>query len=245
MMLPLKLIRRDGGTQPRVAMDLETVERYARDLREGVAFAPVEVVYDGTNYWCWDGFHRCAAAANAGRSEIDVEVKQGTLADAQWLSLSANKQHGLARSNEDKRNAVIRALEHDHCQGLSDLQIALHIGVSQPFVGRVRKSLATYNGSKSKVRTCRDGRVMDTSKIGNHATTHRHPRSRSKEDKNAPKAFQPKLGHSAPCPMIPLQFSPNNPQTAAATIVREFSSEFVQTLIAELTHLLSEQGAAA
>jgi hypothetical protein len=45
--------------------------------------------------------------------------------------------------------------------------------------------------------------------------------------------------------MIPLQFSPNNPQTAAATIVREFSSEFVQTLIAELTHLLSEQGAAA
>ena len=75
MMLPLKLIRRDGGTQPRVAMDLETVERYAHDLREGIAFAPIEVVYDGTNYWCWDGFHRCAAAANAGVASISATAR--------------------------------------------------------------------------------------------------------------------------------------------------------------------------
>lgn len=160
MMLPLKLIRRDGGTQPRVVMDLETVARYARDLQEGIGFAPIDVVFDGTNYWCWDGFHRCAAAAKAGRSEINVEVKQGTLADAQWLSFSANKQHGLPRSDADKWNAVMRALEHDRCHKLSDLQIALHIGVSLPFVCRVRRSLSTYNDSKSDVHTSDDGRVM-------------------------------------------------------------------------------------
>ncbi len=237
MQLELDKIRRDGGTQPRASMDAEAVKRYAHDLKEGVAFDPVEVVYDGTNYWCWDGFHRCAAAISAGCTEIEVNVRQGTQEDAQWLSLSANRKHGMPRTNDDKRSAVRRALEHRLGQEMSDNQLALHIGVSQPFVGRVRKGLATYNGYKSTERTGHDGRKIHTANIGKHATKHRKPKPGISR-----RAHLPTRGHSSPCPMIPLQFSPNNPTTAAATIVREFSREFIQSLVQELSEYLSHAG---
>jgi hypothetical protein len=239
MKLTLDQIRLDGGTQPRHAIDSTVVAQYARDMRDGVKFDPIEVVHDATDYWCWDGFHRCAAAVLAGLSEIEVNVTQGNLEDARWLSLGANKQHGLPRTNVDKQNAVRKALAHPKGHSLSDNQIALHVGVSQPFVSRIRKKLAaTYNGYKSTHRTGIDGRTINTANIGK-ATSKKRRRRGFRISKNA---YTPTLAESEPCPMIVVQFSPNNAQTAAATLIEFFPRSFVEALVLELTQHLSQTG---
>lgn len=91
-----------------------------------------------------------------------------------------------------------------------------------------------------RLRTGRDGRTINTAKIGKGSPK----RSKPGEVKISPRAFVPKLGHSLPNPMICLQFSPNNAHTAAATLVRDFSREWVEQLVQELNRLLSTQGAA-
>ena len=56
--IPIKSIRRDGGTQPRVAINQTTVEEYASDMKEGASFPPVLLFFDSTDYWLADGYHR-------------------------------------------------------------------------------------------------------------------------------------------------------------------------------------------
>ncbi len=80
--LPITLIRRDGGTQPRVAINQTTVEEYADDMREGASFPPVLLFFDSTDYWLADGYHRVEAALSIGLNEIAAVVRQGSQRDA-------------------------------------------------------------------------------------------------------------------------------------------------------------------
>jgi len=89
-------------------------------------------------------------------------------------------------------------------------------------------------------RTGRDGRTINTANIGKR--TSKRKGQRGQGVRISPKARMPKLGHSPPNPMIPLQFSPNNARTAAATLIREFSRQWVEALIQELTQFLSSEG---
>jgi len=81
------------------------------------------------------------AAFAAGFDTIECDLRQGTVEDAQWFSLSANKSNGLRRTNEDKQRAVKTALTHPHGAGLSDRQVARHCGVTPPTVGAWREKL--------------------------------------------------------------------------------------------------------
>jgi hypothetical protein len=161
--IPLGSIRLDGGTQPREQIDLFTVEEYAQAMRDGATFPPAEVVYDGESYWLWDGFHRYQGASLAGLVVIACNVREGTVEDARWLALAANKTHGLRRTPADKRRAVEQALSHPHSAALSDAQVADHCGVSREFVCRVRP---TCDRSQVESRTGRDGRTINTANIG-------------------------------------------------------------------------------
>lgn len=59
----LDALRLDGGTQPRAAIDQDTVDSYAADMRVGHRFPPVQVYLDRDGvYWLADGFHRVHAA---------------------------------------------------------------------------------------------------------------------------------------------------------------------------------------
>jgi hypothetical protein len=166
--LPLAAIRLDGGTQPRVRIDEEIVREYAERMKAGDRFPPVQVCFDGTDHWLSDGFHRVKAAVEAGQTTIQAEVWEGTRDDAFWMSLAANKDHGLRRSNEDKARAVKAALAAK--PRLSDSAIAEHVGVSHTMVAKYRLELrATCNGCKSEVRTGRDGRTINTANIGKAA----------------------------------------------------------------------------
>jgi hypothetical protein len=146
--LSLSDIRIDGGTQPRTMMEWETVEEYAELYKAGSNMPPVVVFYDGSINWLADGFHRYNAAQSAGLEAIDADVRSGTKLDAVWFSCSANQGHGIRRTNEDKRRAVLAALAHPRSKGLSDRQIADHCGVSHNLVNEQRR--LSSDDSKTK-----------------------------------------------------------------------------------------------
>ena len=166
--LPLDAIRLDGGTQPRAAIDAETVREYAERMKAGDHFPPVQVYFDGTDHWLSDGFHRVKAAAEAGQTTIQAEVWEGTRDDAFWMSLGANKDHGLRRTNDDKARAVKAALAAK--PRLSDRAIADHVGVDHETVRKYR-AVAASTGEirQSAERTGKDGRTINTANIGKAA----------------------------------------------------------------------------
>jgi len=139
--LSLTTIRRDGGTQPRDGIDWEHVKEMQQALANGAALPAVDVIYDGTDYWLWDGFHRFHAYANVGKLEIPVAIQQGTQDDAQWQSLAANQNHGLKRTKADKERAIRAALKHPKSAGLSNLAIARHLGVDDKTVAKYREEM--------------------------------------------------------------------------------------------------------
>lgn len=169
MTLKFEQIRMDGATQPRAKIELEIVGEYAEAMLEGAVFPPAVVFYDGRNYWLADGFHRAEAAHQIGR-DVECEVHQGTREDAEWYSCSANKTHGVRRTNEDKARAVKAALMHPKGVGLSDHQIANHVGVDAKTIGNWRERLAGEI-PQSASRTGADGRTIDTTKIGRKPPT--------------------------------------------------------------------------
>ncbi len=166
--LNISQIRRDGGTQPRAALDPDTVRNYAEAYSRGEELPPVDVFHDGSNYWLADGFHRTQGAEDAGQDEIDATIRQGTQRDAVLYSVGANATHGLPRSDEDKRRAVMRLLEDDEWSTWSDRKIAEATRTSHPFVGKLRREV--YGDDIPAERTVeRDGQQYTMSTGGINA----------------------------------------------------------------------------
>jgi len=138
LLLDLPQIRGDGGTQPRAQIDLFVVDEYAQAMRDGAVFPPVIVFYDGQEYWLADGFHRLTAARNVGLAAIEASVKQGRRREALLFSVGANTQHGLRRTNADKRRAIETLLADEEWAKWSDRELARRAGVSNDFVSRLR-----------------------------------------------------------------------------------------------------------
>jgi hypothetical protein len=137
--LTITNIRTDGGTQPRERLYKVAVAEYAEAIRNGAVLPPVVVFGDGSAYWLADGFHRLEAARLAGQPDIAAEVHAGSQRDAILFSVGANAQHGLRRTNADKRRAVLKLLEDGEWSKFTDREIARRCGVSQPFVSGLRR----------------------------------------------------------------------------------------------------------
>lgn len=174
-MLPVDLIRLDGGTQMRARINMDTVAQYADDMAAGDKFPAIHVVQDVDGvYWCADGEHRVLAhkmvypESSAVVPPIEAVVHDGTRRDAMLYAATANKTHGLPRTNADKRHAVEQFLRDEEWGKLSDREVAQMAGVSHPYVAKVRADL-TGNGYQSlgnPVRVGADGRTIDTTNIG-------------------------------------------------------------------------------
>jgi hypothetical protein len=148
-------LKLDSDVQPRTAISTNTINEYAEVYRDetGAMFVA-------------DGWHRVMGAKEAEQETINAEVRPGTKRDAILYSVSANATHGLRRTNDDKRRAVMRLLEDAEWSQWSDGVIAERVSVSQPFVSQLRSRLVgDGEPSKRTVRTS-DGREMDTSNIG-------------------------------------------------------------------------------
>lgn len=149
--LRLDLIRIDGETQARARIDLDAVAEYAEQMMEGVALPPAVVFRDGAEHWLADGFHRYHASRKIGAVSMPVELLAGTLHDAKLYAYAANKTHGLRRTNEDKRKAVLGMLAL--VPDWSDRAIAKHVGVSPTSVGSHRASLSNLDSETGTERT--------------------------------------------------------------------------------------------
>lgn len=146
----------DHRAQARINIDEDVVNEYAEALQAGAGMPNIDGVRvsDGEHAGkvvVWDGFHRVAAARQCGATEILVDVRDGTFADAIDLCTSANAAHGLRRTNEDKRHAVIMAISLDKQlkRKRSDRQVALHVGVHNSTVSEIRAELS---GKPKKVK---------------------------------------------------------------------------------------------
>lgn len=162
MALNISAVRLDGGTQPRAGIDQAVVEDYANDMAaNGDEFPPVQVVYDGAEYWLWDGFHRLHARKRNGLYTVPAIVRQGTRRDAVLLSVGANATHGFRRTNEDKRRAVTALLADEEWGQWSDSEIARRCAVSHPFVGKLRAELSCNDYRIDTRRVERNGTEYD------------------------------------------------------------------------------------
>lgn len=141
--IELDKIRIDGGTQPRAKIDMEVVNDYSTSFELGANFPPIDVFFDGKEYWLADGFHRYHAARDAHVPELPATVHNGTVRDAILFSLGCNDRHGLRRTNEDKRHSVMTMLNDPEWSQWSDRTIADKCGVSHTFVAVTREKVAT------------------------------------------------------------------------------------------------------
>jgi len=139
-MIELSKIRIDGGTQPRVELNQDSVAEYAEAYRAGEKLPPVKLFFDGSDYWMADGFHRYFAAKTAGKKTIQEDITPGSKRDAVLFSLSANSKHGLKRSNADKRRAVETLLADPEWAQWSNEKIASTCAVSPHTVAEIKKS---------------------------------------------------------------------------------------------------------
>lgn len=166
-LLELAKIRRDGGTQQRVELNDHVIAEYAEGMAAGVKFPPIEVCFDGAEFWLVDGFYRVAAAERLHYTTIVAEVKNGTQREAVLFSLGANSEHGQPRTQADKRRAVTVMLEDQEWHGWSDNYIATYAHVSQPFVSKLRREFdAARKQTTSTVRKGKDKRTQETKRIG-------------------------------------------------------------------------------
>lgn len=149
----IEKIRTDGGVQSRERISDDYVAELAELIKAGKKLPPVEVFNDGTDIWAADGFHRILAHIKAGKRTARCNIHKGTKADAMWASCAANQEHGLRRTNADKRHAVEMALKING--GKSDRAIADHVGVSDPFVSGLRRQVLTVSTCE---RVGRDGK---------------------------------------------------------------------------------------
>lgn len=111
---------------------------------------PPLLVHDGATLWLCDGHHRKQACSRAGKKKLKCQIKRGGFRVALQEALKANSSHGLRRTNEDKRHAVLMALEDAEWVKWSDRQIAELCGVHHQLVSRVRCELDESSSSNSE-----------------------------------------------------------------------------------------------
>lgn len=181
MALHIDQIRTDGGTQSRAAINEATVAEYAEAMADPDTVFPAVVVYfDGRDHWLADGFHRLEAWRRIGRTEVPADVRQGDRRRAILHSVAANSAHGLRRTNDDKRRAVLTLLEDDEWRQWSDREIADRCRVSHTFVGKVREFLTGNVASETaelRTYTTKHGTTaqMDVSRSARPAAARQAP----------------------------------------------------------------------
>lgn len=169
----LKLLITDAGTQPRVALDTETITEYSdvvksaiKDERE-IPFPAVTVFRTPEGQIILaDGFHRYFGHKEGKAKEIKCEVREGTIRDAILFSVGANAVHGLRRTQKDKRRAVETLLKDEEWQQWSNVAIAEACGVSEFLVRDLRKP--TQQSTSGARKATRGGKTMsvNTGNIG-------------------------------------------------------------------------------
>ena len=159
----------DSSLQGRCKLNQEVVDEYSETLREGGKLPAIKVFRVGSSHYLVDGWHRYFAHKKAGLADIEVSVIEGTMREATLYAVGANDDHGLRRTNDDKRKAVMMLLDDLEWSEWSDREIAKASKVSFMTVGRIRKSLgiapeevkAVLKGKETTVKVERNNDVQE------------------------------------------------------------------------------------
>lgn len=132
-----------AATQVRKKLDHTVIDSYIEALANGAIFPRLVVFAEkgGERYILADGFHRLHAYINSEIGTCRVEVHEGGLHEALLYALGANDEHGLRRTNADKRNAVEMALKDPEIRLLHPDQVALICAVNERTVRRIRDDM--------------------------------------------------------------------------------------------------------
>lgn len=189
----------DPGVLPRgVAPDDATVKEYELCERLHPGCLPPMVVYetpDKTRLLA-DGLKRLTAHRRIGHTELAVDIRKGTRAEAVFYASGANRTHGVRLTDAEKRRAVENMLlvpaiaaPDGTPASQANMKIAEQVGVSSTIVGRIRAQLVSENKlSDSAKRAGRDGKVRNTAKIGSKRRGGRPPKSVKQAEKQAEEA---------------------------------------------------------
>ena len=161
----------DVGIQPRFKLDLDLVKEYAEKMRDGEKFPPPVVFCDGSHNYLSAGFNRVMALKSNGHVEIECEVINGTIEDAQDYAWKSNNDHGAPLTAEEKREIIRKALKTKRYSESSNNELAKEFKISSMTVGRVRIAMQEESKEEQpKERKYKDKngneKIMDTSKIG-------------------------------------------------------------------------------
>lgn len=152
--LALADIRIDGGTQQRKSDDAYVLRYQTLIAENPEAFPPVDILFDGKDYWLWDGFHRYHAYRKLGKNYIPASIEDGTKREAIFASFSANKDHGFPRQPGTVKAMLIEKIFPDEEWGgpeWTDEAIAQWIGgVTRQYISHCRKN---YEADKKKADT--------------------------------------------------------------------------------------------
>lgn len=154
--LKIKEIRTDAGTQIRVRLNEDTVAEYAESFTDGAQFPPVVVFHDGNENILADGFHRVMGAIRAGLKDVLADIRKGSRTDALKYALGANSNHGLKRTNADKRNSIDVALKE--WPKLSSAELGRICCVHHSTVEEIRKSNQPADSAGCQTRIGGDGK---------------------------------------------------------------------------------------
>jgi hypothetical protein len=175
--LKLAGITVDPTIQPRAkGLDQSHVDDLAQAYRDKKAINCPTVWKIGDVYKLSQGFHRVQAAHEAGLKELEFHVMVGTDLDCAIDALCANQEHGLKRTNEDKRRAVDRILEL--CPNWTNTRIEAAAGVSDWLV----------NERRSLVQVPDSGTSEPQKRVGKDGKTYTVPPKKAKSD--TPKAAE-------------------------------------------------------
>jgi ParB-like chromosome segregation protein Spo0J len=154
--IPIASIEVDS-TQIRIAFNREVIDEYAADMGEGTKLPDVVIYQDSEGkHWLADGWYRLAGAIKLGWTEIDAEMRQGTLFEALLYGIEANLPHGVRLSIEDCKNAAEILLKDTNSANWSSREIAKRCKLTDKTVEKLRKSLSADN-PQMQTRTVRRG----------------------------------------------------------------------------------------
>lgn len=187
---------------------------------------------------------------------IECEIRQGTMADAQWYSYSANKSNGMRRTTDDKVRAVKSALRH--CKGQQgDREISRHVGVDGHTVAKYRRELLELGeiapkgeGPSAEIPQMREGELatgqparvvtrkgktyqMKVGSIGKAKKANRKKFGGIAKDAAVPTRKPGKM-----IPTLTISIALNNPQVAAGALLSNCEEGYLRAMIAEILSVL-------
>lgn len=197
----------DERCQARERIDSDAVGEYSASYAAGVELPPPAVYSVSGKLYVVDGYHRVPAAIKAGLEFLRVViVGEGTIDDAEWFATGVNKDHGVRRSNADKRRALRMALETEIGVEQSTQTLAKHVGVSVELATEVRRAWESARNQTPERRKDSAGRWQparrdrsDTSK----AKSSKSDTKRAEPPENIAPSIEPEK-QEEPLPFEPL-----------------------------------------